>query len=500
MKNMLLKKQLLLLLLACISYSTVFSQVPIHEKYRQDIFNEIGNSDNLLYTFNGIPKEYKKQDLTLYNPHAKKLSTNILESKRGLELIDCISLGSNTLFYFDFIAEKTILLVVYDILGNEVSRKIIEYPKIVEQDIVKLSDNKFCLVTGIKLKKPGLQIECFDASLSSQWKVTKSSEETKYYYDLAAVSKNGNLAILYSEKMKHKFLMTIDADGNEIGNQVIQEEGIDRFKPYHLGFISNEEVMLVSDMGATTEDMFKALPTATNIKRFNLQGEEIKTKTIVFNEVQENFGDRRVDGSLFWAVSPSLRAVGMVNVNGKLQLVCESYQMTKRTVTEVSTTGGAPTKVGIDMLTLLDLYLIDLEDMSVTKRIWKPTRTVSIKGAGSYFSVQEFCALLDENNMFGFQFAQDEAFFIRSISQNYEYFNRIPFSANYEEVLNRTYWGTPVNDNYRSNGSEQLFYKQGVSALRGINKNGFLKTTETTVLYHLHQPTGELQFTILKQQ
>lgn len=499
MKKILFKKQLLLLVLACMSYTTIHSQVAISEKYRHDIFDKIGHGDNLLYTFNAIPKEYRKQDLTLYNVHGKKLTTTFLESKQGLVLVDCISLGNNTLFYFDYNYSKNILLLMFDVNGNEISRKDFEYLKISDQEILKLGEDKFCLVSGVKFKKPGIKVECFDNNLTSVWNYEKSTEDSKYYLELATASNNGSVAILYAEKSKNHFLLSIDPTGKEVGNTLVKEDEIQKFKPYHLQFIGNEEILLVADMGATNDDVFKAMPTGTNIKRFNLKGEETSNGSINFSEIQEKMGDRFADGSLCWKMGPALRVLDVVMVDGKHTLVCESYQINERIVSEVATASATPMNVSIGVMSLLDLYLIELDNLTAIKRIWKPTRNVAIKGVTSTFSIGDFCSIMDENGMFGYQFMDQGELFVRSISQNFEYFNHISLKDDYDLPNSRTYWGTVVNKDYRVNGSEQLFVKSGIMNVSGINQNGFMKTKETILLYHLHNPTGELQFTVLKQ-
>ena len=193
-----------------------------------------------------------------------------------------------------------------------------------------------------------------------------------------------------------------------------------------------------------------------------------------------------------------MRALDVIIKEGKPTIVCESYIKSKKTIAGPTSTSGVPSKVTVGMMTLLDIFLVDLNTDSELKRIWKPRRTLSIQGISSTSSVQDFCEILVENNMFGYQFVDGDTFFIRGVSQNFEYFNRIPFSKSYDVPNSRTYWGTVANKkDHRSN--EQLFYKQGFNNVAKINYNGFLRTADSMLLYHLHEPTGKLQFTILKQ-
>ena len=64
--------------------------------------------------------------------------------------------------------------------------------------------------------------------------------------------------------------------------------------------------------------------------------------------------------------------------------------------------------------------------------------------------------------MFGYQFMDQGELFVRSISQNFEYYNHISLKDDYDLPNSRTYWGTVVNKDYSVNGSEQLFVKSGI--------------------------------------
>lgn len=479
--------------------SFVFGQIDVNESYRYDFFEKIGNSNNLTYTISSLPKVFDKKILTTYDLNGKHLSTIDVPYKQIPELESCISVGNNTVFYFSFSYTKDILLIVLDSKGQEVSRKTIEYLKVFGTDLLPAGNDKFYLVAGVKNKKQGVSVECFNLNLESQWNYSKIPEKSKYFYTKSAVNTNGDVALIYSVKSVDDHILFIDANGNELGDQQINKEGLKHYAPYKMHFKSPDELLVFADYGTFNEDPHMTTPTGLSIKHFNKVAEEIGNQNLDFNVVREQWGNRTIDGQLVAEPTPSLRVVDIQTINGKSTLIAESYYLTQRSETTRANPQAQPTTVVYKMLTMLDLYLLNLDNLSENmERIWKPERTISIKGI-KYYDATDFCDLLEEKAMFGYQGLTGGQILIRGFSQNHEYFNTIPFNVNWEDVSTRTYFGLPLSESYNPRGYMQNFERaSGIGPIPGMGLSGFIKTNDRLVLYRFHRPTANLQFAVIK--
>jgi len=498
MKAQFLKPKQVLFVITCFFLQLGFAQVNVDEAYRHDYFQEIGSSNQLLYTYNGIRKEYSKFELNLYSPVAKKLSTTILEYKKGITFTDCISVGNNTVFYYQMRGLSTVLLLVFDANGKELTRKLVEYPKILKPKIEAISNDKFCLISGIKLKKPGILVECFDMNLTSQWKYENASEDTKLYLEHYAVSPDGKIAMYCTEKKKKDQIIIVDPTGAEKSRKEINtDEKV--FKPYLFSFFKNQ-LVLVSEFGtADPSDLHTAMALGFNVKQYNDSGEETSSKNLDFKSFYTTIANRKVDGNLQNPQTPGIRVVDIVETNGVGMFVCEVYRFSKRTETIPATQTTSASKYGVHTMSLEDILMLDFDELTVKQKVWKPSRTISISGASSFASINSFCESLVQNNMFSYQFIEDGSIFFRGFSQNFEYFNKVAIGDSYENVVERTFWGEPIQRQNSGGKSVQVFVQGPAYQKLAANENGFLKTKETTVLYHLHSATGKLEFTVLKQ-
>ena len=491
------KAGLFFLSVLCLNLS--FGQVEYSESHRHDIFEDIGHSDNLVYTFNGIPKVYDKQSLTTFNLQGKKLASIELQSKQGLELIETISLGSNTLFYFDYNYQKRILLLLVDANGKEVKRLDKEYLKTTNPVAVAMGNDRFVLAASVKVKKQGLQVECYDNNLEMQWDYTNIPEKSKYWLKHVDANSKGEIGILYGEKLTSHHVLMLDASGNVTGTSEVNVGDMTKYTPYKAKFINDDDFVVIADHGETTNQVFAQTSTGVSVKMFNKQAEEIANQSLGFAAVQEKMGDRLPDGTLAFKEIPAIRVLDIQLVNNAYSLICESYYIKQEVKSEVTSTspGSVPTNVTYGTINLVDLYTLQLDDLTQMHRMWKPKRAISIRGINSYYSYKDYCELLEKNQMFSYQFVKDNSLFIRGFGQNYEYFNTIPLDQHYDNLLTRTYWGRPISDKPVRQNFVQLFYKDGFTYRGGVNYDKFIQTPNGVLLYHYHTPTNNLQFSIL---
>ncbi|MFT5823656.1 MAG: hypothetical protein ACI8ZM_004918 [Crocinitomix sp.] len=478
----------------------VFGQIEVNESYRYNFIEKIGNSNALAYTIHQESPKVLSKTLTTFDITGKQLSKIEIPFKQFPELEDCISVGENTVFYFSFSYSKDILLLVVDNKGQEVSRKTIEYLKVFGTDLKSAGTDKFYLVAGVKNKKQGVSVECFNLSLESQWNYSKIPEKSKYFYTNSAVNSNGDVAIIYSIKSVDDHILFIDANGNETGDQQLNKDEVKHYAPYKMHFKSADELLVFADYGTYNEAPFMTTPIGLNIKHFNKSAEEISNQNLEFDAVREQWGNRAIGGELVAEPTPSLRVVDIQTINGRSTLIAESYYLTERSETvKASSPQAQPTTVVTKILTMLDLYLLDMDNLAENmERIWKPARAISVKGI-KYYDATDFCNLIEKKNMFGYQGITEDQLLIRGFSQNHEYFNTIPFDVNWENVSTRTYFGRPINDVFNSRGSVQSFArKSGIGPIPGMGLSGFIQSNDHLVLYRFHSPTANLQFTVIK--
>ncbi len=497
-KNRLIAK-IGLLMSFILLFGLAHGQVKFNESYRYDYFKKIGNTENLIYTFNGIPKVYDKQELTFFNGTGKKLSSIQLQSKQGLVLVNTVKLGEHSLFYFTYNLQKRVLLLLVDKEGKEVKRHDMEYPKVFHTKVVALTDNTFCMVSDIKVKKWGLKVECYDTDFNQKWVYEDIPEKSKYYLEDAAANSKGELGLVFTEKSTNYKVLMLDATGNKTGQKDINTDKLSKYTPYKVEFLNDDDFAVVADYGETTNQVFAQTSTGVSVKVFNKTGEEIINKSLLFNAVQEKMGDRLPNGTLAYKEAPALRVLDIKDINGAYTLICESYFIKEQVIPEkTSSTATAPTNVTYGTINLLDFYTLRLDNLEDMHRIWKPQRAVTIRGVNSYFGYKGYCGLLEDHNMFSYQGIINNEMLVRGYSQNYEYYNKIPLDKQYGNTLTRVYWGNPVSKERPRQNSSKLVFKSGVNDITGgINHNGFFHTTAGIVLYHYHTQTNNLQFTVL---
>ena len=384
-------------------------------------------------------------------------------------------------------------------MGTEVTRKTVPYLKIFGTDIIPVGTDKFYLCAGIKDKKQGISVECFNLNLESQWVYSKLPEKSRYFYTDAIVNSRGDIALLYNEKSVDDRILFIDANGNELADTLINVGEMDKYTPYKLYFKTADELLILADYGTFNKESHMTTPIGLNIKHFTLKGEEIGNQNLSFETIQKQYGNKDPFGKPVNEPTPSLRIVDIQNVNGKTSLIAESYYFSQRIETISANPPAQPTTEVYKTIALLDLYLIDLENLETAVwRFWKPARTLSLKGI-KFYDATDLCDLLEEKSLFSYQGIVDNEILIRGFSQNHEYFNRIPLNMHWEDISTRTYFGLPLSANYYSREYIQNFdLGGGFSPIPGMRSSGFFHFENHLTFYRFHRPTGNLQFTIIK--
>lgn len=480
--------------------SGLFAQVEVNQTARYDYLNGVGNSNTIAYVITHEEKVYDKKILVTLDLNGKELNRIEIPFKQQPELMNCISVGTKTVFYFSFSYGKDILLLVVDENGQEVTRKTIEYLKIFGTDIIPVGTDKFYLAAGVKNKKQGISVECFDLNLESQWVYSKIPEKSKYFYSQAAVNSTGDIAVIYTVKSVDDRVLFIDANGVEIGDQQINNEGLKHYALYKMHFKSPDELLVFADYGTFNEETFMTTPEGLSIKHFNKSGEEIADQKLLFTDIQAQWGNLDINNELVVEPTPSLRVVDVQNINGKSTLITESYYLSQRTKTTGTNPQGQATVEVFKILTLMDLYLLELDNLSASnsERIWKPSRSLSIKGI-KFYDATDFCDLLEKNNYFGYQGILNDGILIRGFAQNHEYFNQIPFGVNWEDVSTRTYFGLPLDGSFaKKNYTKNFVRTSGIGPVSGMGSDGFIMTDNHVILYRYHRPTYNLQFILIK--
>ena len=422
----------------------LFAQISPDHSYEMSAYGTVGHSETILYNYHYRPKVYDTQYLTIFSKEGEEKSTIEIKSKQGAIIEACFNLGKNTVFFFELNYSKDILFLVVDENGNEHARNQITYPGYNSVEITPAGEDRFCLFADVKIKKRGIQVECFDLGLNSVWKYMNIPEKGKFHLKAAGTNKNGEAAFLYMVKNTDYRMATLTADGTLIGDEPVSADGLRHYSPYRMQFNADNSFYLFADYGSSNEEVHNTRPIGMSIKKFDRTAKEIQNEKLVFEEVAKRFGDLKNVVEFTPNDVPCLRLVDVQILKGKETLIFESYLF--NTFSKTTTKNGQPTTIVYKSIILKDLYLLELgNEMEEAHRIWKSTRKLEFEGV-KFYDATDLCGLIEASHAFGYQGLIGENIVIKGVGQNFEYLNTVHFNENWEDVSTRRYFGKPVSE------------------------------------------------------
>ena len=393
-------------------------------------------------------------------------------------------------------------MIQVDADGNETFRKEFEYGKFSDVKLYAY-DNGFFLTSEVKVKKvgTGVRIERLDGEFNSQWTFDHIPEKGKHFHRLTAMAPDGKVSFVYeignSEKYK---AITVNTSGEMMSDVEFNNNSLSDVEPYRAYYSGTNELTIIADAGATNNTVFMKMATTLLVNTIDVaSGTETSSQKLSFKAVQEEVGDKREDGGLVYPEAPALRVVDVQKINGQNTFICESYLMKERSESVRATSSSTTaTVVSFKQIAMMDLYLLNASNLSAgIRRIWKPKRTLEMDGL-TYTTSVRYCNLLEENNLFSYQFIQNDNIVVRGFSQNYEYINWIPVGASHDGVLTRKYWGEPISNKRGTSNFTQTFRTSSVGNKPNINRDGLLQLSDGFILYHYDGITNELELSFNK--
>lgn len=466
------------------------SQVKHLATHKDDRADMVRANKNLLFTFSMVPKSWTQKDLIFYNLQGEELNKMTFDLEKGYELKSHKAVGTNTVMCF--VQKDKMQILVIDKDGKEFARKVISEIKVKNAQLQVLDDNNFVLIHEEKVKKVGrgLIITKYDVGLVDKWNHRAFAEKGNYSLSLSASNKFQETVILYSYKYKSQ-LMFIDKAGKVISNKKLDlsGDGISNYDPYKIMFRGTEAIIF-ADLGSAPDGPYKSMPTGLSVMTVNNQGTRMSSSILDFMTLQLMTGDTTAKGKpLFGQVAPALRVLDVQDINGKPTLITESYIVTKSQESKPSTTAGSPpTTLFYDDIQIRELFLVPLANMDKIHRIWKPYVKYRIDGI-TVATPSKLCELAEENNLFGYQFMQNNNLVIKGISNNYCYVNYISPEKTIDHPSERIQWGE-----IRTISKGVLGYEIKVSSPSYLLKDAIYPTNKGVLIFHDHMATGAIEF------
>ena len=477
----------------------VNAQVEWQAGYSYDYFDQINSSRNLVYTFNRTktPSIYY---LSLYTTKGESLSTLEVPFKSSLKIKTVAPVGDKTVFYF--IDNNTAIMLLVDKDGKELARNSFEDKQSFSYNVfIQEADaNSFYVSRMVKGDKMGHTTEKFDLSLTKLWDYSIQPEKGRNQLVQAAAGKNG--VVLMSKYLKNAFategqinIVFLDAAGKEISNTAMAELPAN-YEAYMMKATADGSVVIVADFGKTKSTVYPDLPLGVNIRRIQSNGTASMNKSIEFGFVQAQAGPFKEDKTPLYMEAPSLRVLDVIENEGKLSFVAESYFLKKLVMTPAA--GTTVTSTFDADLTLGDIYIINDDDAELKNihRIWKPVRTYQIRNFFSN-SMSYIADELNENRGFSYQGTYNKMMYLRGYNHSFQYANVVAPAAHFEDVSQRVYFGKPAG----ITSSESTFLLLRTDRTAGADQfynESMLVTPEGVLLYYFNSTTYKLHFSFIK--
>lgn len=474
------QKMCLLLSFFLLVSSASLAQVEFETSLPYDYFGAIKSSKNFLFTMTPLKKTYDQSELIILSFEGEELSRLQFQNRNRPTITKFGMMGESTVFMM-----STGEFVLLDADGKETSRHTLTFEEKIKGSKTLISDKGITVIQEVKIPKVGsaLRVTQFSTMFEEQWKYEEIAEKGKYDIEQVVLSNNGQLAILYKKGMNADLgLCLLNSIGQEKAFvDVPRKTG--QFSSYYFEYKSNGDLLLVSDYGSTSTEMFKGIPLAMSVITLDGVSGAVKSDVLVdFLELQQKLGDKTTDDKpVYSQIAPALHMLEVVQVEGEFYLICESYLSRDRKQNVPSTTPGNPgTDTYYTQMELLDYYLINLDNpLEKQKRIWKQPRTIELE-LGSFGSANSARPKMQQNGLFSYQGMYNGKIVSRGYGQMHNYFTLIDLNKGKEELDKRTFWGTPIGTDYNvlpqrksynvgfgSTFMEDYFAREGMLSLDG---------------------------------
>jgi hypothetical protein len=473
-------RMFLLLLFFWASTGVSQAQVEFEKSLPYDYFGSLESTKNFLFTMAQLNKTFDQSELVIMSFEGEELNRLQFQNRTRPTVTKCGMMGESTVFLM-----STDDFIVIDADGKETSRHTLTFEEKIKGSKTIISDNGITVIQEVKIPKVGaaLRVTQFSTTFEERWKFEKITEKGKYGIEQAVVSKNGELAVLYKKGLNADLgLCLLNSTGQEKAFVDLPKK-TGPFSSYYFEFKQNGDLVLVSDYGSTSTEMFKGIPLGMSVITLDGINGAVKSDVVVdFLELQKKIGDKTTDDKpIYNQIAPALHLVDIVQIEGVSYLVCESYLSRDRKHNVPSTTPGNPgTDTYYTQMELLDYYLLNLDNpLENQKRIWKQPRTVELE-LGSFGNASSARTKMQQNRLFSYQGMYKGKLVSRGYGQMHNYYTLIDLNIGKEELNKRTYWGTPIGIDYNvmpqrksynvgfgSTFMEEYFVKEGMLAIEG---------------------------------
>lgn len=476
------------------------AQVSVDKSLDYDNFGMLQSTSNMMYTYSPVPKTFDQSELVFYNSNGDELNRIVLQAKRRPTVMQVAEMGDNVVFEL-----STGEFLVVDASGKEVLRKSFVFEDKVKSSVTRISNAGITVAMSVKIKKvgSGTRVIQYGTDLAEAWKFEDIQEKNKDRVSEMAISKKGTIALICKKGNTSDLgFYALANDGSLKANkEVAKTRG--KLDTYYFNFTENEDVLMLSDYGSTSTEMFKGIPLGMNVMVLDVNSGNITSETEVsFNTIQELVGDKRTDGAPFYKdIAPALHMLDIVSYEGKSYFLCESYLSRDRSHNTPSTTPGNPgTTTYFTQMELLDYYLIDVENPNEgVKRVWKQPRVLEFE-LGSFGGAAGARDRMAANGLFSYQGMYNGKIMSKGYGQMHNYFTLIDIAKGKEQLDERIYWGTPIGPDFTVTPQRKSYKMNfGSSFLQeDLAKEGIVAVGLAFTLYQYDFVTNTLNLTQLK--
>lgn len=432
--------KLKLLVLGLLFSTLSFAQVSWQTEVQMQTPAAFNYAGNLIYTWHFNANTYFKYTLTVYDNSFQELNQITVENKKTMKLMDAVPMGNAVYFYLLAGKEATIMKV--DAKGQKAKEISFEDS---ESDIralfLQTDGTKLYLGRSIKPKKRGFTVECFDANLVKKWSYEKVPDKgtdrlkamgvsAKGVVLLTAFDKNAFSASSYSS-------MALDANGKEVGNEAIEVPS--SFSALNSKPLVNGNLMVMCTYGSGPKEL-PDMPGGMLLYELDRGGKVAQTYDLPFADI----GDQIMPIESvrpFGNVAPALHPVDLVESNGEVTVLCESFYFQKVAVSASGTDATIASKEA--NFYLLDLVSIKLKGASYeVSKTSKPYQSIRFENIMAISDGYIYEQMIDDR-AYSYQFSHNGQAYIKGWLRNFHYYNATDLNGDYVNIDNRVFYGRP---------------------------------------------------------
>lgn len=473
--------KLKLLVLSLLISTVSWAQVSWQSELEMETPVEFNYAGNLIYTWHYNAGTYYKYTLTLYNNSFQELNQIMVENKKTMKLKAAAAMGDAVFFYALGGKEATIIKV--DGKGQKVKELSFEDS---ESDIRALffqtDGSKLYIGRSIKPKKRGFTVECYDANLTKAWAYEKVPDKGTDRLKAMGIA-NGAVVLLTSFE-KNAFSnptyssMAINANGEATGSESIEVPG--SFLVMNSEVRSNGNLVVMCTYGSGPSEL-PDMPGGLLLYEIEGNGKLAHTYDFVFADLGDQIMPME-SARPFGNVVPALHPVALLENNGEMTLMCESFYFQKVAVSAGGTDATVASKEA--NFFLLDLVSIKLSEgsyeVSKTSKPYQSIRFENIMVISDGAIYEQMMA----DRAYSYQFSHNGKAYIKGWLRNFNYYNPTDLNSEYVNVDNRVFFGRPFFGMNTPNGiSGQVVRNPDFGIDHKLAYSGLMKFDSHVLVY-----------------